>query len=95
VLLAVRLVQQRLDHKRIIYLICLIVHTVLILSHKTMGGWQFGCRYLVDMLPFMLLIIGDNAPKEALPRNSALPAALAAVGIAVNVWGAVWYYTSF
>lgn len=95
VLLAVRLVQQRLDNKRILYLICLIVHAVLILSHKTMGGWQFGSRYLVDMLPFMLLIIGDNPPKEAVRSKAALPAVLAAIGIAVNVWGAAWYYTSF
>ncbi len=95
VLLAVRLVQRQLDHKRIIYLLCLIVHAVLILSHKTMGGWQFGCRYLVDMLPFMLLIIGDNPPKESARWRAALPAVLAAIGIVVNVWGAVWYYTSF
>ncbi len=94
VLLAVRLVQQRLDQKRILYLICLIIHLILILSHKTMGGWQFGSRYLVDMLPFMPLIIGDNPP-EAVRSKSVLPAFLAAIGIAVNVWGAVWYYTFF
>lgn len=95
VLLSVRLLQRRLDSKRIIYLICLIVHLTLILAHKTMGGWQFGCRYLVDMLPFMLLIIADVAPKGMPRKRVALPAGLAAVGIAVNVWGAVWYYTSF
>lgn len=95
VLLAVRLIQRRLDSKRSIYLICLIVHAILIFSHKTMGGWQFGCRYLVDMLPFMLLIIGDNPPKEAKRWSAALPAVLTAIGSVINVWGASWYYTSF
>lgn len=37
-------------------LICL--HVVLLLSHKTLGGWHFGNRYFVDVLPCVLLIIG-------------------------------------
>jgi hypothetical protein len=60
-----------------------------------MGGWQFGTRYLVDMLPFSLLIISDRVPGNTLRRHAALPAVLAALGIAINVWGAVWYYTYF
>jgi hypothetical protein len=95
ILLAVRLFERRLDTKRIIYLSCLAVHLILILSHKTMGGWQFGSRYLVDMLPFSLLIIGEHPQGITLRRHATLPAVLAAIGIAVNVWGAVWYYSYF
>jgi len=95
VLLAVRMVQRLVSPKRMLYLMCLIVHTVLILSHKTMGGWQFGCRYMIDMMPFMLFIIGDNEAKEGQKVNAVLTAVLLVVGIAVNLWGAVWYYTSF
>ena len=43
----------------------------------------------------MLLIIGDNEAKEGQKINIVLTAVLLAVGIAVNLWGAVWYYTSF
>jgi len=92
VLLAVRLFERRLDGGRVLYLACALTHLVLILSHKTMGGWQFGCRYLVDLLPFSLLIIGGRPKTELPPKSAALPAALAAFGIAVNIWGAVWYY---
>ena len=95
VLLAVRLFQRRLSPMRVIYLLSLTAHLVMVLSHKTMGGWQFGCRYLVDMLPFSLLIIGEDAPKAISRRQAVLPAVLAVLGIAVNVWGAVWYYTYF
>ncbi len=31
------------------------LETVLILMHKTMGGWQFGTRYLCDAIPMILL----------------------------------------
>lgn len=92
VLLAVWLYRGRADRRRLIYAGCLLAHFVLILSHKTMGGWQFGCRYLVDMLPFALLAAGERAARPS-HRQAVLPAALAAIGIAVNVWGAVWYYT--
>ncbi len=95
ILLAVRLFQKRLNTVRVIWLFTFAVHLVMVLSHKTMGGWQFGCRYLVDMLPFAVLIIGDDAPKVHLGRQAVLPAVLAVLGIAVNVWGAVWYYTYF
>lgn len=30
----------------------MILHGLLILSHKTLGGWQFGNRYFIDLLPF-------------------------------------------
>lgn len=95
ILLAVRLLQRRLSPMRAVYILSLIVHLVMVLSHKTMGGWQFGCRYLVDMLPFSLLIIGER-PRQAPARSQLiLPAVLAVLGIAVNVWGAVWYYSYF
>jgi 4-amino-4-deoxy-L-arabinose transferase-like glycosyltransferase len=78
-----------------VYFLCFIVHFVLLLTHRTMGGWQFGCRYLVDLIPFMLVVFeGDGAyKKSAAGREAVLPISLAAAGIAINIWGAVWYYT--
>lgn len=98
VLMAVSLIRGRFDVKRLIFVLCLALHFVLTLCHRTMGGWQFGSRYLVDMLPFMLIVIGDDSVYKArTPVRSAraaiLPALLLVIGAAVNVWGAVWYYT--
>ncbi len=96
VLVAVSLARGRFSAKKLIYVLCLLVHILVTLSHRTMGGWQFGSRYLVDMLPFMLVIVGDDAIyKEDIKKRSsvALPLTLAVIGIVVNVWGAIWYYT--
>ncbi len=57
-----------------------------------MGGWQFGSRYLVDMLPFAPVLFADGPMSRASARFTAV---LAALGIAVNIWGAIWFYTSF
>ncbi len=102
VLLAARLIKNKFSAKHLIYMICLIVHLVLLLSHKTMGGWQFGSRYLVDMVPFMLIIFAepffmayedskDNILRAR--RAAVLPAILAVIAIAINIYGAIWYYT--
>jgi hypothetical protein len=98
VLMAVSLIRGRFGMKKLIFVLCLMVHIVLTLCHKTMGGWQFGSRYMVDMLPFMLVIIGDDTAyrlsgAETRSKTVILPAALAALGVIVNIWGAVWYYT--
>ena len=93
VLLGARLSQGRIDTKKALYLMCLFVHLVLTLSHRTMGGWQFGARYLVDMLPFALFFFADG--KEIAPLWTRLTIVLAALGIAINIWGAVWFYTAF
>lgn len=86
---------RRFKEKEAVYFLCFIVHFVLLLTHRTMGGWQFGCRYLVDMLPFMLVVFEGDGKYKTLETNRAaiLPAALAVLGIAINIWGAVWYYT--
>ncbi len=36
-----------------VLLLCLLV-TVLTAMHNTMGGWQFGTRYLIDLFPWVL-----------------------------------------
>lgn len=105
IFLAVNLIKSKFGAKQMIYTACLIVHFILLLLHKTMGGWQFGSRYLIDMIPFMLIIFGDRQrlfwgkdegmQKEiGLPvRVAILPIALAVIGIAINIYGALWFYT--
>lgn len=51
------------------------------------GFSQFGRRYSVDVLPFMLVLIANSALK----RRTALVAALTALGVLVEVWGLYWF----
>lgn len=42
-----------------IYLLffCILLHLLFLLLHKTLGGWQFGSRYTVDMAPAALALV--------------------------------------
>jgi hypothetical protein len=62
-----------------------LLNFALLLCHKTMGGWQFGARYTVDLLPFALfyLLLGG---RRAL-RGWELAVGVAA--ILFNAYGAL------
>ena len=54
------------QHKRynlliLIIFIAIFLHTIFLCMHLTMGGWHFGNRYLIDILPaiFLLIILFD------------------------------------
>ena len=45
-------------HFRPVQVLCwifLILHLLLLCCHRTLGGWQFGCRYTCDMIPYVIL----------------------------------------
>ena len=46
--------------------ISIFLHIIFICMHITMGGWHFGNRYLIDILPavFLLMILFDNYLKN-------------------------------
>jgi hypothetical protein len=94
VLLAVCLIR-RMNKKRWLWLACFAVHVFVTLCHRTMGGWHFGARYLVDMLPFMLVVFEDERVyrTERLSGYAGLPAVLLAAGTVINLWGSIWFYT--
>jgi hypothetical protein len=94
ILLLVCLVR-RMNAKRWLWLGCFTLHLLVTLCHRTMGGWQFGCRYLADMLPFMLVVFEDERVyrTERVTGYTGLPAVLLAAGAFINIWGAIWFYT--
>ncbi len=49
------LVKKKMTAEKIIFSFALAVNLVLLLVHKTFGGWQFGARYTVDLLPYVLM----------------------------------------
>jgi hypothetical protein len=42
------------------------IHILLLLSHRTMGGYQYGARYMVDCIPYVALYL-------AIPDEGQLP----------------------
>lgn len=41
--------------------ICALLHFALLLTHKSFGGWQFGTRYLCDLIPMLALFWARRA----------------------------------
>ena len=54
--MVVKAVRRRWDLLDALLLAGFAVELFLTLMHKTLGGWQFGARYLADLVPMLLLI---------------------------------------
>ena len=67
-----------------------IAHTAVILLHRTLGGWQFGNRYLVDLMPWLFWAMLRWMPEDRRFALANLP--LAAWGAAINLIGTVVTY---
>ena len=42
----------------------IVLLTLVLWSHGNSGGWQFGYRYAMILLPWIFLIILENSPKK-------------------------------
>ncbi|MFN8628935.1 MAG: hypothetical protein U0838_01025 [Chloroflexota bacterium] len=59
------------------------------LSHFSQGWVQWGYRFSLDFMPFLLPLVAIGAAKaDGKPRLLAI--ALVVIGAAVNVWGVTW-----
>ena len=72
--------------------VLLLAQAAIICLHKTLGGVQFGNRYLVDLLPFAFT--GLLLWKPDSDRFVHLSAPLAVMGTAVNLIGTVMSYNN-
>ena len=68
----------------------LLLHTLLTCMHRTLGGFQFGNRYFVDLLPFLLL--GLVSWKNTDERFDLTQLPLLAIGTFLNLLGTVMAY---
>jgi hypothetical protein len=59
----------------------------LLLIHKTFGGWQFGARYLCDLIPMMMLF-----QLRGRKRRMHWETAIGSFAIAFNLYGAIVFY---
>lgn len=74
-----------MDGLRWALLLAMAAELLLLCVHKTFGGWQFGARYTVDMLPMVLAYL-------LLQKDRPLPFHEKAIGlfaIAFNLYGAL------
>lgn len=49
------IILKKITLEKIMLILGCAANLLFLLSHKTFGGWQFGARYTVDLLPFLLL----------------------------------------
>jgi Gpi18-like mannosyltransferase len=65
--------------------IAVLANIVLLCIHKTLGGWQFGARYTIDMIPmvFLYLLLSKKA------RPSHVEFMIGAFAVMLNIYGAL------
>ena len=76
---------RHMDLLRWALLIAIVLELLLLCVHKTFGGWQFGARYTVDMLPMVLgyLLLQKDRPLRFHEK------AIGLFAIAFNLYGAL------
>lgn len=70
--------------------VLIVMHIILFLCHRTLGGWQFGVRYFIDFLPFIFLYIYQKQPKVYRYEIGLL-----AFGVILNIYGTAWLYLNW
>lgn len=62
------------------------LHLLLLLSHRTFGGYQYGARYAVDCIPYVVLFMVERKHQKAL---KAVPQALLMAGLLLAICGSI------
>lgn len=87
--------RKRQDHRFTLMGLPLMVfaHVFILLCHSTLGGWQFGNRYLLDVLPYLFcgMLLWAPAHDDFVVLN--MPLFL--MGSSVNLIGAVATYNKW
>ncbi len=83
------------EYRPILYMLPVLVllHVFIICCHKTLGGWHFGNRYLLDTLPYLFLGLLLFKPKSDDFVRWNIP--LFFLGFAINLIGTVATYNSW
>lgn len=82
------IIKKRITSLKIGIFVCFILNLFFLLIHKTFGGWQFGARYMVDLIPFTVLYFILNKDWN-IKRWELIIGILA---IMFNVYGALVMY---
>jgi len=71
---------------------CLVVNLLLLAMHRTFGGWQFGARYTVDLLPYALVALLPSLKEKPVTNVEGL---LGTFAILFNLYGAIAMHTLY
>ncbi|MBQ7776745.1 MAG: hypothetical protein IJ379_13750 [Lachnospiraceae bacterium] len=66
------------------------VYLVIIALHRTLGAWQFGNRYAIDILPYIYLFVGIVTARKPGFEKYCMP--LCVFGVCLNMVGTVIVY---
>ncbi len=61
---AANLVKGRLKKEQGLALLTLLIHLFFLMLHRTFGGYQYGARYAVDLIPYALLCLSRREEKK-------------------------------
>jgi hypothetical protein len=90
VFLLIFALRSRLDQvKSILIPILILIHALLTLSHKTLGGYQFGLRYFVDMLPYAFFYIYMIEENLQIKKYQII---ICAFALMINIYGTLWFH---
>ena len=64
----------RRERSPALYILCLsvLVHALLLMTHRTNGGWQYGTRYLCDCLPALIALFGLSEKQLRRPEAALM-----------------------
>lgn len=74
----------------ILIVVLAALYLLVITMHKTLGGWQFGNRYAIDILPYIYLMVGLVTAKYPGLAKYCMP--LCVFGVCLNIVGTVIVY---
>jgi putative flippase GtrA len=78
---------RKINFYDIVIPLLIVMHIILLCCHRTLGGWQFGTRYLVDFLPYVFFYIYQKKTKFY-PSEWVL----LAFGVMLNIYGTAWLF---
>lgn len=84
--------KKRREHLSLLWVLppLVLAYIFVLCCHRTLGGWQFGNRYLLDVMPWLFCGLVLWKPKSPRFENVCVP--LFALGAAVNFAGTIQAY---
>ena len=85
--------KKRREHPLLLWMLppLVLAYIFVLCCHRTLGGWQFGDRYLLDVMPWIFCGLVLWKPKGPRFGNVCVP--LFALGAAVNFAGTIQVYS--
>lgn len=68
-------------------MVLVVIYLIITVMHRTMGGWHFGNRYTIDILPYIFVLVGLISAKY--PKLVKYYVPLCVYGCMLNVVGTI------